>query len=47
MAVARVIMTGTQKDSLFDLPPTGKTITVNQINIEKIRKLLKPHGISL
>ena len=37
MAVARVIMTGTQKDSLFDLPPTGKKITVNQINIEKIR----------
>jgi len=37
MVVARVIMTGTQKDSLFDLPPTGKKITVNQINIEKIR----------
>jgi predicted ester cyclase len=38
MAVARVIMTGTQQDSLFDLPPTGKKITVNQMNIEKIRK---------
>jgi steroid delta-isomerase-like uncharacterized protein len=37
MAVARVIMTGTQQDSLFDLPPTGKKITVNQINMEKIR----------
>jgi steroid delta-isomerase-like uncharacterized protein len=37
MAVARVIMTGTQHDSLFDLPPTGKKIMVNQINIEKIR----------
>jgi len=37
MAVARVVMTGTQLDSLFDLPPTGKKISVNQINIEKIR----------
>ena len=36
MAVARLIMTGTQKDSLFNLPPTGKQITVNQMNIEKI-----------
>lgn len=37
MVVARVIMTGTQRDSLFRLPPTGKTVSVNQINIEKIR----------
>jgi steroid delta-isomerase-like uncharacterized protein len=37
MAVARVIMTGTQLDSLFDLPATGKKISVNQINMEKIR----------
>jgi steroid delta-isomerase-like uncharacterized protein len=37
MAVARVIMTGTQQDSLFDLPPTGRKIMVNQINMEKIR----------
>lgn len=37
MAVARVIMTGTQQDSLFDLPPTGRKIFVNQVNIEKIR----------
>lgn len=37
MAVARVIMTGTQQDSLFDLPPTGRKIMVNQINIEKIK----------
>ncbi|WP_161596854.1 ester cyclase [Chitinophaga vietnamensis] len=36
MAVARLVMTGTQQDSLFNLPPTGKKITVNQINIEKI-----------
>lgn len=36
MVVARVIMTGTQQDSLFGLPPTGRKVTVNQINIEKI-----------
>jgi len=30
-------MTGTQKDSLFGLPPTNKPIRVNQINIEKIK----------
>jgi steroid delta-isomerase-like uncharacterized protein len=34
--VARVRMTGTQKDSLFGLPPTGKTVSVNQINIEQV-----------
>jgi steroid delta-isomerase-like uncharacterized protein len=34
--VARVLMTGTQTDSLFGIPPTGKRIKVNQINIEKI-----------
>lgn len=38
MAVARVIMSGTQTDSLFGLPPTGKKVVVNQINIEKIRQ---------
>ena len=37
MAVARVVMTGTQRDSLFNLPPTGKKITVNQMNFEKVR----------
>lgn len=37
MAVARVVMTGTQLDSLFTLPPTGRKITVNQMNIEKVR----------
>ena len=34
--VARVIMTGTQKDTLFGIPPTGKPIKVNQVNIERI-----------
>lgn len=34
--VARVRMTGTHKDSLFGLPPTGKTVSVNQINIEQV-----------
>ena len=38
MAVARVVMTGTQVNQLFDLPPTGKKITVNQVTIEKIRQ---------
>ena len=36
-AVARVIMTGTQTNQLFDLAPSGKKITVNQITIERIR----------
>jgi len=36
MAVARVIMTGTQTGDLFGQLPTGKKIAVNQINIEKI-----------
>ncbi|NML21369.1 ester cyclase [Pseudoflavitalea sp. G-6-1-2] len=36
MAVARLVVTGTQQDSLFNLPPTGKKFTVNQMNIEKI-----------
>ncbi|WP_211092526.1 ester cyclase [Chitinophaga varians] len=36
IVVARVVMTGTQQDSLFQLPPTGKKMAVNQINIEKI-----------
>jgi steroid delta-isomerase-like uncharacterized protein len=35
-AVARVVMTGTNTGELFRMPPTGKKITVNQINIEKI-----------
>lgn len=37
MAVARVIMTGTQTQRLFDLPPSGKRVSVNQITIEKIK----------
>lgn len=37
MAVARVVLTGTQLDSLFNLPPTGRKIIVNQMNIEKVR----------
>ena len=36
--IIRTIMTGTQKDSLFGIPPTNKSIQVNQINIEKIRE---------
>lgn len=36
MAVARVVVTGTQSDTLFGLPPTNKKFAVNQINIEKI-----------
>ncbi|SIN89146.1 ester cyclase [Chitinophaga niabensis] len=35
-AVARVVMTGTQTDTLFGMPPTGRKISVNQINIEQI-----------
>lgn len=38
MAVARVIMTGTQTNSLFGLAPSGKKVSVNQITIEKIIK---------
>lgn len=34
--VARVIMTGTQTDTLFGTPPTGKPVSVNQINMEEI-----------
>ncbi len=34
---ARVQMSGTQRDSLFDLPPTNRKVVVNQINIEEIR----------
>jgi steroid delta-isomerase-like uncharacterized protein len=33
----RVTMTGTQTDTLFDIPPTGKSIKITQINIEKIK----------
>jgi len=32
----RVTMTGTQTDTLFGVPPSGKAIKVMQINIEKI-----------
>jgi steroid delta-isomerase-like uncharacterized protein len=35
--VMRVIMTGTNTGKLFGKAPTGKTVRVNQINIEKIR----------
>ena len=35
--VSRVLMTGTQTDSLFNIPPSGKRVEVNQINIEKIK----------
>jgi steroid delta-isomerase-like uncharacterized protein len=34
--IARVVMTGTQTDTLFTLPPTGKRVEVNQINIEQL-----------
>lgn len=34
--VARVVMTGTQTDTLFGIPPTDKQVNVNQINIEEI-----------
>lgn len=34
--VARVVMTGTQTDTLFGIPPTGRRVEVNQINIERI-----------
>lgn len=32
----RLVVTGTQTDSLFVLPPTGRQVRVNQINIEEI-----------
>lgn len=35
-AVARVVMTGTHRGALFGLPATGRSVRVNQINIEQI-----------
>lgn len=35
--VLRVRMTGTHRGDLFGLPPTGKSVSVEQINIEHIR----------
>ncbi len=34
--VARVIVTGTHTGTLFGIPPTGRRVRVNQINIEQI-----------
>ncbi len=36
--VARVVMTGTQTGPLFGIPPSGKRVEVNQINIEEIEQ---------
>jgi len=33
----RVVMTGTHRGDLFGLPPTGRRVQVDQINIEHIR----------
>jgi predicted ester cyclase len=33
----RVVMTGTHRGDLFGLPPTGRRVQVDQINIEYIR----------
>ena len=33
----RVVMTGTHRGDLFGLPPTGRRVRVDQINIEHIR----------
>lgn len=34
--VARVLVKGTHLDSLFGIPPTGKSIEIRQINVESI-----------
>jgi predicted ester cyclase len=34
--VVRVVMTGTHRGDLFGLAPTGRRVTVDQINIEHI-----------
>jgi steroid delta-isomerase-like uncharacterized protein len=36
-AVARVVMTGTHRGSLFGIAATGKRVKVDQINIERIQ----------
>lgn len=35
--VLRVVMTGTHRGDLFGLPPTGRKVSVSQINIEHVR----------
>jgi predicted ester cyclase len=35
-AVARTIMTGTHRGDSFGLSPTGRSVSANQINIERI-----------
>lgn len=35
-AVIRTVMTGTHRGNLFGIAPTGRSVAVNQINIERI-----------